>query len=89
MRREIRSAENTELPRTSSDLIRFEQGVPGFGPSTVAFFYSLTADGVDSAADTVAILPTLQANNLTMTEVGPETGPNGLLYYTRDGSAWF
>lgn len=72
-----------------SDLIRFEAVQRFFIPSYTVFIYSLTGDGIDSPADTVATLPALQSNSVTMTEVGPETGPNGLLYTPTTGQPGF
>jgi hypothetical protein len=71
----------TEPGTGDSDLLRFEQ--PN-GPGTFVklFVYSLTDDGVDSLADTVATLPSLQATQLTLAETGTEAGPNGIFPYT-------
>jgi hypothetical protein len=65
-----------------SDIIRFNPagtGSPNYPASLV--FYSDNLDGSDSLADTR--FPLLNyANSLTLTEVGPEVGPNGFMSYT-------
>jgi PEP-CTERM motif len=59
-----------------SDIIRFNSTGPGNG---TLVFYSDKSDGADTIAD-VGFPTSLYANNLTVTEVGPEVGPNGFTY---------
>jgi hypothetical protein len=69
-----------------SDIIRFNPAGTG-GPTYPAslVFYSDNLDGSTSLADTR--FPLLNyANALTLTEVGPEVGPNGLMSYTPTAS---
>jgi hypothetical protein len=76
-----------------SDIIRFNPGLPAdfaaldqiLGGTLV--FYSDTSDGSDALAD-VGFPTTLYANNLTVSEVGPE-GNNGFTYTPAEGQPGF
>ena len=62
-----------------SEVIRFNAANPATGYPASVVFYSDNADGVDALADTgfpVGFYPLV----LTLSEVGPEAGPNGFTY---------
>lgn len=71
-----------------SDIIRFNPNEVGAGGGTGALvFYSDNVDGKDSLAD-IGFPTALYANNLTVTEVGPE-GNNGFTYTPTAGQPGF
>ena len=62
-----------------SELIRFNPAGTGGQNFSSLVFYSDNADGVDAIAD-IGFPVGRHTNVLTVTESGPEAGPNGFLY---------
>jgi hypothetical protein len=73
-----------------SDVIRFNpnQVGPGGREGTLVF-YSDNIGGFDAPADTISPPNPFYTNTVTLSEVGPESGPNGIVYTPVAGQPGF